>query len=326
MMSFKKYFSYRLRNSILLITVLSFICIVVSLWATEIKPSLVGYSASRIDILGWIILVLSIAIPFLEWSEFKDKRCLDTALSLPIGRGKLFFAHYLLGSIKIVIPYSFSIICVLIRYIPYIRYLYIIPFNLVYLIPLYFVSLLLGLAVYSIVTFAIIQANTIFDSFIFVGIYSFIFCVIFEPLGKFIEIFDKVKTDLFVIFNPLLLITEDFNDLIDRSKVFFETANLIAYIFWVVFGIGAIFGSVYTFIKQRYERVGGISESWFGYKTLIPITITGFYLLDTSFYVWCVIGALLFYIIYRRSIRLKKSDLIVLGAFTLLGGIGVAFG
>ena len=130
---------------------------------------------------------------------------------------------------------------------------------------------------------------------------------------------------MFVIFNPLLLITEDFNDLIDRSKVFFETANLIAYIFWVVFGIGAIFGSVYTFIKQRYERVGGISESWFGYKTLIPIAITGFYLLDTSFYVWCVIGALLFYIIYRRSIRLKKSDLIVLGAFTLLGGIGVAF-
>ena len=321
MMSFKKYFLYQLKTSLLLITVLSFICSIATIWGIQIYTPGWGPLHSEISLIAFVMLFLCFAIPFLEWREFKDKRCLDTALSLPIGRGKLFFAHYLIGAIKIIIPYSISIICLFLKFISISD-----RFSLKYLIALYFVSLLWGLATYSFITFIIIQANTIFDSFIFVGIYSFVFYVIFESLGKFIEIFDKVSSDLFFVFGQILLITDFYNDLIDNRKSFSNIHGSIAYVFWIILGIGAIFGSVYTFIKQRYERVGGISESWFGYKTLIPITITGFYLLDTSFYVWCVIGALLFYIIYRRSIRLKKSDLIVLGAFTLLGGIGVAFG
>ena len=81
---------------------------------------------------------------------------------------------------------------------------------------------------------------------------------------------------------------------------------------WGVIGIAAAVGYVYRFAKKGAEKAGEISESWLGYKILIPIY--GYCLIflvsDFSVLSWLIFALMIIgYVVYRRSFRLKKSDI-----------------
>ena len=86
------------------------------------------------------------------------------------------------------------------------------------------------------------------------------------------------------------------------------------FIVWGVIGVACAIGYFYTFKKKGAQLAGEISNSWFGYRLLIPIygyslhLLTGIEgLLTILIFAAMIIG----YIIYRRSFKLKTSDLIV---------------
>jgi hypothetical protein len=102
-----------------------------------------------------------------------------------------------------------------------------------------------------------------------------------------------------------------------------------AYMFlvWTMIGIAAAVGYFVTFVKRRAEKAGEISNSWFGYKTLIPIygcslifemrSSSGLNPLSLVSFALMIVG----YIVYRRGFRFKKSDIIVMAAGLILAFI-----
>ena len=86
---------------------------------------------------------------------------------------------------------------------------------------------------------------------------------------------------------------------------------------WGVIGIAAAVGYVYRFAKKGAEKAGEISESWFGYRILIPIYGYCLIFLTTESFVsvfsvlyWLIFALMIIgYVVYRRSFRLKKSDI-----------------
>ena len=85
-------------------------------------------------------------------------------------------------------------------------------------------------------------------------------------------------------------------------------------------GLLSSVGFVWSFSKRRTEKVGDISDSWFGYRVLIPIYLYECLLasgMGSYAGIYFYIAAVVAYFLYRRSFRLKKSDILVL-AFGLI--------
>jgi hypothetical protein len=91
------------------------------------------------------------------------------------------------------------------------------------------------------------------------------------------------------------------------------------FLFWALIGIMCFVGYVLLYSKYRADKAEEISDSWFGYKTLIPIFGPLFALESfDGFSIEPIILMYIMYIVYRRSFKLKKRDYIVLAATVLL--------
>lgn len=102
------------------------------------------------------------------------------------------------------------------------------------------------------------------------------------------------------------------------------------------FAIAAYFGLFWTARRQKAEDIGQVSDSWFGYRMLIPacmLCTVLFFLANMdmassvdllmSYTVTLVAGAIA-YFVYRRSFRIKLADLICLiGALVLGTALGI---
>ena len=97
--------------------------------------------------------------------------------------------------------------------------------------------------------------------------------------------------------------------------------------FWCAIGIACLVLLCFTFRKQRVEKVEDISTSPIGYKFLIPFYVISVILweYDPLVVTVGVIVMLIAYIIYRRTFRIKKWDIIMIGITILIGiGVGIA--
>lgn len=97
-----------------------------------------------------------------------------------------------------------------------------------------------------------------------------------------------------------------------------------------VLGILAWVGLILLSKKEKAENVDQVSNSWFGYKTLIPYFIavglgaSGATIWHNDFTTALILGSIIvvsafaFYILYRRTIKLKLQDILsMVGAFTI---------
>ena len=127
------------------------------------------------------------------------------------------------------------------------------------------------------------------------------------------------------VFSPLIVISEVFADRVEEfgyytHTLFWEDDALIFwFIFWLVVGIAAMIAFFKTFGKRRMEKTEEISDSWFGYRILVPVyAVAGMLGFGSSglgsivVEVIIVILALLGYAIYRRGFHYKKSEIIIL--------------
>ncbi|MBE7066748.1 MAG: hypothetical protein E7385_04250 [Ruminococcaceae bacterium] len=110
-----------------------------------------------------------------------------------------------------------------------------------------------------------------------------------------------------------------------ESPNFFNSAEIFfGYFFWIILGVTAFIGMFLSFNRKKAENIGGISNSWFGYKVAIPVGI--FMWIDLTFttvgFAWSVIlGSIIAtsaYFVYRRSFKLPIYDwLILAGSFVI---------
>ena len=275
--------------------------------------------------MAWMCAVLA---P-LEFAGFTNKRNIDTWFAFPLERWKLALIHMTNGLVYMLIVYSASAVCGFI-----VLNKYRIECHLDMsdywkaVVPVF----LIGICFYGVCLFAFVVANNIFDGLVFMGIYTYIpifisqvftYCLRHEKTfssGLLEMLFDCVS-------KPQSDMTREYRrELYGEIERFtFENSHsVIGEWFWIVLGVSALAGVVFIFMRKKAEKTGGISDSLFGYRTLIPL-LSALYLLFASsvtFSFWrgIITGLIVFiaYVIFRRGVRLKIPDMIVIGLSFIL--------
>ncbi|MBQ1258807.1 MAG: ABC-2 transporter permease [Clostridia bacterium] len=346
MKHFNKYMLYRLKSSAIRTLILTLIASVFVFVLCIETISVLRYENGRYyqnsatDSAGVVMLALSVLLPILETYSLKDGKTLDVVFSLPIKRRSIAAAHYLSGIIQLIFISLAAFLTANFTTLIAGRNGY---FATVHMIPMFFVTLLFSLCIYSFVIFIFGKANTLGDGIVFVAGFYGAVCFILEKASSlfetriFISYFsrnilhtDDIVESFSLIVVMLAEILEFFDGKVDAyifndyyksttTLEFFNNSELLTtLIIWLVIGILCTVGYIFTVSRYRAEKAGDISDSVFGYRFIIPAF--GFSLMVGSIdnsaltNILILMAMLIGYIIYRRSFKIKLEDLFTIAA------------
>lgn len=271
-------------------------------------PTRPDHSDASFYILTVIACVMATVTPFFEFSGFNNKRNLDTLFSLPISRRCIACVHLLTGWIQMLAVFTLSTAALVLSHLGYAEY-----YDLLFAVPYYFSILGLVTAIYFIVTFLFIMANNTLDGMVFAGFWVFnlwtLFCLIDNRIIRIMYPYDFLIA--YAPSDSITLFYQRLAEISDRG-VMFETSDKVIIAFWALAGVCALFGTIFVFERKKVEKIGEVSDSIFGYKLNIPlflVCLAGMFN-DITATVWLTVCAVIGYFVYRRSFKLKKSDVI----------------
>lgn len=301
-----------------------------------------------------ILIILSIVVPAWMFGFMKKKRNLDCLYSLPITKRGIGVVQYLLGIIAVFVPFVSSYAVIIIDNISYGLFGNIAH---EYLVAHFIVCLIAGFVIYSLSCFAFERANSVIDGIIMIGVYLVVLYFIAFSIGTIVnqtsyfifraEFDETIKNGIIPSTIPYpfhLTVIEErgipfvaFGELLDTLKTdaqfayssyttnFLETpSNIFWLVLWCVIGLLSAFGVIYGFDKKKAESAEEISNSIFSYKLLIPFTFIlsnvnyAIFRGDTTACISMTVACIVAYTIYRRGVKYKKSDYIVIGIMVLL--------
>ena len=258
--------------------------------------------------------ILIYVIPVIEFSFFKKRINLDCAYSLPISRRAMGATHYFTGMLMLLGAFTASYL---------INFAFLLRqghghYNFIPMIFHYLVCILFGFAMYSLMVFVFNQANTTGDGIWFMILYTFIFSLIATSFNEFTN--NLIRNDTLLIpWGWIAHLTDCYQyyiELIVNKTSFWQNPeNIGCFIFHIAVGIASAAGFFITFGKRRMEKTEEISDSFFGFRVLIPLyAICGMLVFSSVLGFWIAIEllAILGYTIYRRGFHYKKSDIATL--------------
>lgn len=294
---------------------------------TYIEHTAVYYD-SYLGLQTIILCTLAYSLPVLEFSFFKKRRNLDCAYALPISRREMGLVHYFTGLLCMIIPFVSSYLLNFLLLLRYPEGFYYPP-----LAGYFFLNLLIGIILYSVFTFVFNQANSTGDGVWFIILWSFAFGFVAETVRVFLRDWLNLgKMEL----GSMNLLSDDsaygiswgllsdiqwkYTQVIEKtqsasiSELWSDLVFVKWFVLWILLGIGSVLGFVFSFGKRGAEQTQEVSDSWFGFKLLIPLyAICGMVVYRGLFVLVIWILAFVGYIIYRKGFHLKKWDWIILG-------------
>ena len=289
----------------------------------------------RSDLCLWvpsaILGVLAAVLPLLRLSSFKSRRNIDTLYSFPLSRRKMVAVQLGMGIGEMFCAFTLSYL--------YFIFLYKLKagaFHLFWLLPNYFVALVGGLILYFFVAFFFWQGNTVAD--------GIVFAIGFAGAPALFVL------DLSILFNSSLMseavwylpfwhlnnttglfyykamqdspeVMEVMGEQLSNNAHFWELDSLANkfYMYIVWFFVACILAAMLFYFagRSKAEKAGDISDSFLGYRTLVPFYGYSILLNSTErawefspiIYLLMIVG----YILYRRGFKLRMSDWICLG-------------
>ncbi len=335
MSTFGRYLRYRLKETTLRNIIFTVLCVLFTqkimmedykfVVAYDFDPK---YASCCLSSLTAIMCIFASIIPLLETRCFKSRSNIDTLYSFPIKRHKMALAHYISGIIQFTFIYT-------VTYFAAFAYLSAKAwyFDVAPMIPFFFLSLLFGYVIFSVSIFIFGQANTPVDGVIFSIMWIFAIGLVLASIEEVTGSYGLFDSEMGILFAPIITLTEIFTHKIEINSIDHDAEYVKAlyeqtywFAIWGVLGVGAAIGYVITFVKKGAQKIGEVSDSWFGYRTLIPIF--GYSLLFMNGIISSIYTIVLFsmmligYVIYRRSFRLKIVDIIMiaLGVVPLILG------
>ena len=336
MTSFKRYFLYHLKSRVgytATVALLGFLTTLISL-IEEHDGNVTKNTDSLFYIPAVILSITAVLSAVLEFAPFLNRRNLDTLYAMPISRRSMQLVHYLSGLISTLMSHAVSFLLTVIFWLPYGQY-----FSLVYAIPLYFISIVCGAIMYAIAVFLFSKGNTIVDGCLTLALGGFAMPLFFSAVYtcyNFLKHLGFDPSSFTFLWSPIDEYTEAYQKLIQQdtylgmldnaphfhtlAEFYQEKATIIMTVLFLLLGIAAVLGFFLYHPQKPIETVGEITTSFFSYRTMIPlyafslITIIGVDAIGICALLACMVAG---YIIYRRTYRLKKSDLIMMGAFVL---------
>ncbi len=292
------------------------------------KYDLIGPTEVPFIIPTVVAALLAIFIPIYEMRFKMNKVVVDQVYSLPVKREKYYLAKYIIGLIEILVPVLVSSLLSLLNLF-FAEHL----FNLWYFIPYLLVLILYATAVYTIYCFFFTRGNTTIDGIINMGFSTFfvtMLLIVIESMTN--KYFNGVGTGNYILFIPFISIFNIFSSLMQKDALSaigqaIKPITIESFLPIIVnVGIGIIALVLYIILnkKEKAENATQQSNSWFSYKFFVPayffmITLEFFIGLNTiTTLVYILILGYLGYVVYRRSVKVKKVDLIVLGVCTVV--------
>ena len=330
-MTVKKYLGYHAKSRIGYVITTTLICFLITFISLmdERGGEVTAKTHSLFYIPAIVISIVAILSAILEFAPFMNRRNLDALYSLPIDRRSMYLVHYLTGFVSTLIAHGVSFWLVFFFWLPHSEY-----FSLGYAIPLYFISLVCGYIMYATAVFLFTQGNTIADGCMTFALGSFslsVFSAAIEELFNlrttFYGVFDIEST---FFWSPINNFTTVYQKMIEMDTYqslpytldsFYNNGETITMIvLFLAIGIATTLGFFLTYHKKRVETLGEITNSWFSYRTMIPLfgySLFASLRFNIFFFVFILICMIIGYVIYRRTYRLNKFDLIVLGLYII---------
>ena len=271
----------------------------------------------------FIIVILCTGLPMIEMSSFNSRKYLDSAFSFPISRISMLSVNLINGYLQFLLAYTISFVWYAIRLAPCADKLNFAP-----IWGFFFLSLLYSLFIYSLNAFFFSLCNSTVDGAITAISWQHILCPLMFTLVDMFNLgnkdFDLDYLFYGIVWYPLGTISEIYDSAASGSRYYYnhfeKDVKSIPIIMIVVTVLAILFcaGTLFFFSRKRAESAGEISDTPVSYKVLIPICAA-------MLLYWSLEGgggivslfALIFstvgYIIYRRGVRLKVSDLVVIG-------------
>ena len=336
-----RYFKHHAKDTLIRAAIITFICLViVTMVAQGVNETyqrqkeysenwyVYGYSEDftwTLDpSLGFFVAfsaILTTLLPMLELACFNSRKYLDSAFSFPIARISLISVNLINGFVQFLAAYTLSFIWYTIALLPCAD-----KISYPALWSFFFISLLCSLFYYAVNAFFFSVCNSTVDGFLTAAAWQFIICVVLLTFSEMFNLNIDSETLLTILWMPLVQICDYFSSMSrGRSVVVPDlgTDNPYAMLIYLIVVpiLTALFvaGILYFFNKKRTESAGEISNTPFSYKVLLPVC-TGMLIY------WAFEGeaaiisilALIFstvgYIIYRRGVKLKIFDIVVISA------------
>lgn len=276
---------------------------------------------SNLTSLNIFLISISILVPIYNFSVLKTKRGADFYYSLPADKKTLNFQFYIKGLIEIILAfivvYIVGFIAILIKGC---------GFNIINYLPLFGFYLIVITLYYSYNCFLFSTSNTTIDgvAFIFLqtilvyffwGFLSEVFYDNIQNINIFTETTSKMP------FYPIFYVSEIFTAKIESFELnSFVLNNLSSALFWVIISSLFLYLLFFYTKNQRPEEVGDVSNSWFGYRLVIPLL--SFFLLFTmlseNFSIYSVVISTVFiflnmmsYSLYQRKLKISLKYIIL---------------
>ncbi len=322
MKPFFKYLSYRIRVTLPRLVIIGVMTVLLTEVFSGASTETTTYASSysvyySFQIFPWVLFALTFLLPILELSGLHNRRNLDALLSLPVSHAKMALAHGINGILQLTLLSAAAFVPIFLKGLTVADYI-IFPM----MIPYYLLSLLSAIALYFFFSFFFIQANNTADGVIF---QCLAICACAMPLlllSKF-DIY-MIDADYLIASEPIFLLYDHYRHLVlPGAPSIMDMKDTITCMAWGLIGIVAAIGYVVTFTRRKAEKVGGISNSPFGYASMIPLyAITFSYStgLDTLA-VLTLIATVVSYTIYRRGFRFKTLDVAVMITTLIVGFI-----
>ena len=269
-------------------------------------------------------VIFSSFIPVMEFKFKTNKIMVDQAYSLPVKRERYYLAKYVVGLIETLFP---LVVCGLVSflYVMCSKHIY----NLWYVLPYLLMLLLITAGVYSIFVFFFIKGNTVFDGIVNMFFISCFLMALTSAIDAYVNVSKVLRTaGEYFIFAPFNNIYVFFNNLVKGGTVEEFThrygfGTLIPALIYIILGVVSVFGIILASKNEKAEDATQISNSYFSYRTFIPtylfLIMIGYYV-DVLLYVLVVLTAgFIGYIMYRKTVKIKKIDIIILFSSTLAG-------
>lgn len=329
-----KYFIHALKGAlkpmlfIFIVGVLTYPLVVTVMQFDEYSSNQVGLSVTFLAFLCYIV-------PICKNAYLKKKKTIDYYYALPIKRTTLMNINLIVGLIEVLIPFTVTFFMGL-----FITMAKTDMFNYEYYIPLYFSLIGISIPLFVFNFFLSTRANSIVDSVLIVALYTFSIWLLFGFIESVFEASFKMPIEQLITFMPFINIGNAYSSLISRGTDPYVVAGskIYPHYYLCIFEV-LMYVPLFIFTKKdKSERAEQISDSFFGYRTLIPFylfTLISCIIIGTGSGVFSIISnwfisvlmvvaaGLVGYVIYYRKFKLPKR-----GWLALLISVvsGIAFG
>ena len=270
-----------------------------------------------------LLCLLCTAVPAMQYAYRMKRRSVDLWYSLPVSRLGLMFVRTVGGFALVLVPYTVSY---------WLGFTVIACsenlFHLVWYVPFFFASIPVGLLLYGVNAFVFTRANTVGDGILFMLLWAFVFLAALAYPNAYLNNLPHEMTNAtyYISYGPMGWLFSGFANAVRTGRVSIPDPAFL-YTFWSILGAAAYFGLFFTAKRHPAENAGRISDSWFGYRVLIPAYLfCGASTLGNIFSLYTLpslamllVAGLVAFIVYRRSFRLRSQDVLSLFIPVLAG-------